>query len=349
MPFIENSAAPDIQAFPALLRIFYHLFFEDADQMADEYDKLVGAWAKEIANSAFGNWVAHMSVILQICLSSGTFPTYVLREDGSYEGAVIHGTIGIRVVGGVTCYSKRDDEFVRATGVFQSHMLALREILKLLGRDDVDESQVKSMRFLHSIITGPGEVGGNVRNEIAVQIEKLNFKETPTPVTPETMCHTMTLLTMPDEPIAMDTFLDASAVFSLDRTTLVLARYGSTVPTFSYGGPDVGRFCQVEGKGVTVAYEAQAPANLQMKRIALRAAVQSYNFMMATGTIRSDLKRRIQGTRAFLKIDNQRIWDHFGRCVEKSVIRKGTATQRFIGEGEPGPSANKRRKAIDFI
>lgn len=348
-PFIENAAAPDRQAFPVFLRTFYQCMFDSEEDQEIQYDHLVGAWVKEISDSAFGNWIAHMCVVIEICRSTGTFPLFVLREDGKYEGSVIVGDVAIRLAGGIPERSATGDALQNQLRQFQSHSVAIGEILRILARDDVNPNQITSMRILASIITAHGEPSGENRNAIGVQLERLNFKETPTPVTPQSMCDMMTLLTSPEMPIPTNLFLDVSGVFSVDRFGLILAQFGSTVPSFSYGGPDTVRFCQVEAKGITVDYTQVPPANLQTKRVALRAAIIQYKSVLETGVFRTDAKKRIGGTRCFTKDNNQMVWDHFGKCCEKTIRRKGEPVKR-IGGGDQGEGpSTKRRRVIDFI
>jgi len=210
------------------------------------------------------------------------------------------------------------------------------------------------MRRLGSIIRDHGSLTPTTKNALGALLPKVVFNERPTPVTAETLVDTIRRMATREE-LDDTEFMDASAILSDDFTTRLLSRFGSTVPSFGYGGLETVRVCEILGRGVSdeVAYHRSVPTNLQLKRVSLRGAVPQWNSMMITGAVRTDIAKRVKDSRVFPKRESEMIWSALNEEVTKTIERKGVGESSGKRKGGPGDGgsgkAAKRVRAIDFL
>ena len=357
VPYIENAAAPDILALNLFVQSFWHMCFSDDDDATRTYDEWMGAWTKEIMNTTFGKWLAHMIACLRIAVQCGGYVVF-LKSGGTYEGAVVFGNLSIKGSQGEDwVHAVEGNELTRELEFFATHSQALVEIIRIAGLEGnaaVNISTITTMRRLGSIIRDHGSLTPTTKNTLGALLPKVVFNERPTPVTAETLVDTIRRMATREE-LDDTEFMDASAILSDDFTTRLLSRFGSTVPSFGYGGLETVRVCEILGRGVSdeVAYHRSVPTNLQLKRVSLRGAVPQWNSMMITGAIRTDIAKRVKDSRVFPKRESEMIWSALNEEVTKTIERKGVGESSGKRKGGPGDGgsgkAAKRVRAIDFL
>jgi len=357
VPFVENCAASDVNALNQFVRRFWNICFSDHDDATRMYDEWMAAWSREIMNTTFGKWMAHWIVCIEIATQVGGHVVFLKSSDNNYLGAIIFGKFSIKLSQGEDWIKTVDGvELERDLGFFATHSQAVKDIIRtvgLEGSDLVNMVEIKTMRHLGSIIREHGSLNPNNRNILSALLPKVTFSERPTPITAESIIDTITHLANKTE-LDNSVFMDASAILSDDLTTRTLARFGSTVPSFGYSGPEAVRVCEILGKGVSddIAYGRSAPQNLQSKKVSLRGAVAQWNTMMNTGLIRTDITKRLKDTRVFPRREAEEIWSAMNREIAKTIERKGevAASKRGRTEGDGGSGPEKKRvRVIDLL
>jgi hypothetical protein len=203
--------------------------------------------------------------------------------------------------------------------------------------------------------------GALTQNAIQKELPKLAFDETPTPVNTQTLVETIQYLANPDLPIPESWFLPGECLFSSSRVECTLARFGKTVPSFSFGGPVRVRITPELGRGVddSLQYSTVPPTVFQTKRVDLAIAVAQWNVMMQTGTINTEPKKLLPGGRSYTAAEGLAIWGALREECGKTLVRKGpqpvssAAGTKRVGDGgdenrggSSGAAQKKARRAL---
>lgn len=360
LPYIDKASAPDPHVLNLFLHEFNEAFFDDEDDEVNGGDSLVTSWVDEIMNTEQGHWLAHMMSSLLVARRAGTFCQFVIRGE-RYEGAVMFGQVGIRVVGGQIVRATSGPDFRHELEVFSSHDRALDRIIALASLEAEEQDvarEAPSLRALLAVVAGGGRLPGAVQNEVAKELPKLSFPQRPTPVNEDSVIQTITLLTS-DAPIPETEYMHPEQAFVQTRTELVLSRYGPTVPTFSFDGPVRIRCTPsvAKGVGLELGYSPTAPQVFQSRRTPFMQAVRQWNIAMQTGTLLTEPRRKFPGCRVYNKAESQRVWKTLGDMFEKTIVRKGAEPAASGGgsekRGREGPAgsgvvepAEKRRRVF---
>jgi hypothetical protein len=335
---VPEYAEYDISIVSQFFNTFKSVFSESENAWMDDMPRLFAAWAGGIARTPVGTHFSHMMKTLLVAKEGTSCATLIMRADGKYEGGIIHGTrIGIRHVGGEWVTGKDAAGLREELKELSSHKTAVRRILDAAGMGTSDPSQFTSIRQLSQAVNASGEPSGMAKNLIMKQLPFTSFVESPEKVNVGTLSATLEYLTS-DIVLPPTLFMDKGSFFPKDRYEEVLCAYGSSVPSMNYGGADVRRCCDIEGKGTPrdIQYSRNTPPNhLQVKQIPIGAACTQWEDMMQHGVIRGNFGRVDKSGREFLGEEKMKIWITLDDLIRKTIIAKGQPgrAQQVAGGG----------------
>jgi hypothetical protein len=326
LPFVPEYAEYDIAIVSHFFNTFKSIFADSVNAWMDDTPTLFAAWAGGISRTVVGTHLSHMMKSLLVAREGVTCATLVMRADGKYEGAILHGeSLAIRHIGGDWVKGKNANGLREELKDLSSHRSAVRKILDAAGLAASDPSQFSTIRALSQAVNASGEPSGMAKNLIMKQLPFTSFVETPEKVNVGTLSTTLDYLSS-DIVLPVGLFMDKGSFFPKNRYEEVLCAYGSSVPSMNYGGADVRRCCDIEGKGTPrdIQYSRNTPpSHLQVKQIPIGAACSQWEDMMLHGVIRGNFGRVDRSGREFLGEEKTKIWLTLDDIVRKTIIPKG--------------------------
>jgi hypothetical protein len=345
---VPEYAEYDIAIVSHFFNTFRSVFSDSENAWMDDMPALFAAWAGGISRTVVGTHLAHMMKSLLVAREGCTAGTIVMRNDGKYEGTIILGSkLAIRHIGGDWVMGLSPAMLREELKDLSSHKKAIKKILDAAGLVSSDPSQFTTIRHLSQAVNASGEPSGMAKNLILKQLPFTSFIEGPEKVNAGTILATLDLLSS-DKAIPEGLYMDKGSFFPKSRYEEVLCSFGSSVPSFNYGGNDVARCCDIEGKGVPrdLAYQRNTPpSHLQVKQISIGAACTQWEDMMKHGVIRGFFGRVEKAGREFLGEEKMRLWAAFDDTIRKTIIVKGQAG--FAPQQASGGMMKRIRDASD--
>lgn len=338
MPFVSEYAEYDLQIVSHFLNTFREVISESVNDWMDDTPQVFASWAGGISRTVVGTHMAHMMKSCLMAKEGLTAPLLVIRADGKYEGSILLGkNIAIRHVGGEWVQGKDADGLRDDLKDLNSHQVAVRRILEAVGMVTSDPSQFTTLRSLSLAINATGEPSGMAKNIIQRHLPHTSFLEGPEKVNASTILAAIGYLSSEDR-LPESLYMDKGSFFPKNRYEEVLCAFGSSVPSFNYGGIDTKRCCDVEGKGIPkeIPYSRNdPPVHLQVKLIAIGPAVSQWEDMMKHGVIRGNFGKVDRNSREFLGEEKTRIWLALDDQIRKTIIPKGAVAgaQQIAGGG----------------
>lgn len=337
--FESSLSAPDPGMVARFLRQFSACCFDDGEEEEDMFEGMVAAWAQQICRTELGEWLAHMMLCCEITAASGGYPQFVSNDSGEYQGAIlVNGRGKVYVANGQVLENVTGAPFRAELQSFTSRDTLLEQIRVTAGLDTL--GAVVGMRSLSRRLCMGGQPSEAVKVAVLPLAKKLRFSERPTPVNAQTIQRMLTLLGDQAAEIPEDTFMPWEALFPKSRTEEVLSMFGSTVPSFNFGGPRTVNASPVMARGAKVEYSPTPPKVFQVKRLSLQVASQQYQTMLQNGLIGTETERATPGSRVFPPSQSKMIWDTLGKVLEKTVVRVGgenVAAAAGVRRGQEDP------------
>jgi hypothetical protein len=240
-PYVEELAKFDRSTVVDVIkRYFYAGLGDTAERCDEEFRELVAAWGN-IANSSFGNKMAHIFKIIDISLTMQACPK-VCITGGSYDGILMLGA-GYRLVIQDKAYVAAERASVEAeVPKMVSHARSLYQVLQDVNiSQELRDERFKAMRSikdLKTLLESQQIVGGiGIRDRILRNARFLNFPGDrywePTAVN---ICAALSFITNPLQDLALLPTIHPSRLFSSDRLEIVWSAFGAIAPSFRVPG-----------------------------------------------------------------------------------------------------------------
>jgi hypothetical protein len=336
VPYVSNYANPDPEGIAWFTKVAFRQFASYGDPI-DSTVAILEDFRRDIHQTSFGHKVSHYVRTLQIgieCVS----PVYAFMcPEKGYCGSFLGGTHYTLVRGDGTLYMGVKPENTDTEWATLSLHETTLDKIRVIGGMPVDWEKPKTMRRLRTLIFAGGEPNGQVKNQISELLPDLTFLEAQDSINSTTMLNTLTLLTS-EGLIPDNTFLDRRSFWALDRTTLVLARFGSRAPSWSTGG-EMTRFCSgAHGEGIARAkeYASNAPTPLQVVRKPIRSAVFDWTHLLNYGFTGVALNEIGENGFTFRGGDRQTVWAGLGSGLSGYMTARGQGSTATTGPNKRG-------------
>lgn len=350
VPFERNYAQHDLPIGAQFVETFRSLFFEDSTEYDEHSHEILQDWARGLYQTDLGDYLAHMMKSLMMAKEAGCGIYLIINEDGHYQGSVLLGdSMRVRLVGREWVEAVDKDTLENELQVCNSHAAAVQRILDRAGLVASNPQQFKTLRSLSQAVNASGEPSGMVKNLIMKELPNLSFNERYESVNLDTLIDTFHHLTT-SAPIPSEMHMDPGFFFPKDRYEEVLCRFGSSAPSFNYGGGSEVRCCSIAAPRIAkLAWNADTPpSTLQVQRIRVGSAATQWADMIENGHINGIFNRRLTGTRIFVGEEKNALWKRIDEfCRVGSKFAK-VQTSAIAGDGVVG-GGKKRDREDDMV
>lgn len=318
-------AGYDMGALNNFLLDFGSLVFAGPEEEAD--NELYTHWRGGIARTDTGRYLAHMFMCCVIAKQMATWPQFIIRSDGKYEGAILVGEdIGIASAFGKWYEGMDQSALIKDMEECMSHLKAVKKILEAVGLHTTDPGSFHSLRALSQTVNAAGTPSGATINVINKWLPGVDFVERPEPINTDSLITAIKLL-VSDCRVPTPLYMDKGAFFTTDRYIEVLSVFGTSAPSLNWGGRQTVRACDVLGKGVKkdLVYSTEPPKVLSTKQILLAACADQWRQLIHTGVIHGNFDKLDARDREYKGDQKKKLWVELDTNVRIGIIPAGGA------------------------